>query len=416
MKLFIMSLFLAGFIILLVGCGASTSDIDATSGVSPVKDVPEIVNTATLVPATATPVVGTKEPTATPMPEVTPVVPTTKSIPKETPVVLTTTPISEATPVVPAATSKLKSIAAENPTATSELLPSNWGKILTEEPAIFPADDVEQSTTDLVKEWIQLAVDTWGNYGPLEIYIVGNDFDSAKKLEGEFCERHKNLDSKWRVDWDCAHEQYKIFTRYVTDGGAGVSTYIRNYIDYYFMTLTMGPKYPDPGENDYKVVTLHEYFHIYQHAHISDIEPNHDKSVRGAKMGGERNPWFSEGSAEFMAQLLYSRQPGVRENNLKDVMARKYETVDQYLSQDIRLEDLAYGDPVNAYDIGSWFIAYLVHQFGEDALVDGFYKDLDVLGFEESFTKHFTKPSNELVDEFNEFIAGGLEKSLEIIP
>ena len=200
------------------------------------------------------------------------------------------------------------------------------------------------------------------------------------------------------------------------DGGAAISSWFRDYIDYHFAALIMGPKYPFPDEEDYKVVTLHEWFHLYQHSHISDIEINGDKSGRKNKMGGEDKPWFSEGSAEFMAQLLYSKQPGVRQNYLKDTMKRKYESVPDYFAYGKNLKDLTYSDSIRTYDIGTWFIAYLVHQFGEDTLVNDFYKDLDVLGFEGSFSKHFKASSDVLVSEFDTFIADGLEKSLEIIP
>ena len=39
------------------------------------------------------------------------------------------------------------------------------------------------------------------------------------------------------------------------------------------------------------------------------------------------------------------------------------------------------------YDVGAWFIAYLVHQKGEEVFITNFYKNLDVLGFEGSFQK-----------------------------
>ena len=45
---------LAGLILLIVGCGVSTEDIDATDEVSATKETAEIVNTATPLPATAT--------------------------------------------------------------------------------------------------------------------------------------------------------------------------------------------------------------------------------------------------------------------------------------------------------------------------------------------------------------------------
>ena len=50
------------------------------------------------------------------------------------------------------------------------------------------------------------------------------------------------------------------FYNYVNDGGAAVSTYRRDYFNYHFLTMTMSSKYPGPEEDDYKPVTLHEFF------------------------------------------------------------------------------------------------------------------------------------------------------------
>jgi len=46
----------AGLILLVVGCGVNTEDVVATDEVSPVKEEAEIVNTATPVPPTSTPI------------------------------------------------------------------------------------------------------------------------------------------------------------------------------------------------------------------------------------------------------------------------------------------------------------------------------------------------------------------------
>tara|TARA_B110000444_G_C18575356_1_gene471405 strand:- start:119 stop:667 length:549 start_codon:yes stop_codon:yes gene_type:complete len=182
------------------------------------------------------------------------------------------------------------------------------------------------------------------------------------------------------------------------------------------MTITMSSKYPSPDEDDYKPATLHEYFHVYQHSHISDIETNGNKEPRRSKMGGNGKPWFSEGSAEYMAQLLYSKQTGIKSGYLKEKMGWKFSTVSDYKSFGKRLENITYSDPVNAYDVGAWFIAYLVHKKGEDVLVKDFYGDLDKLGFEGSFLKHYGKSSKEYVDDFNLFLDQGITEALKIIP
>jgi hypothetical protein len=292
-----------------------------------------------------------------------------------------------------------------------------WGKETCAEPEVFAASDVSQSTIDLTKYWYQVATEAWGNYGPVEIYIVGSDMEAAKALEEDYCNNHKGLDANWNETWECANENYQIFTRYVTDGNAGVSTFKRTYLDYDFLALTMSAKYPGPEEEDYKPVVLHEYFHVYQHAHISDEcgSDSRESCGRDDKLGGKNKPWLTEGGAEFMAQYLYSRQPGVEKGYLKERMKWKLEgSLDSYKAQSKRLEELTYDDKGYAYDIGAWFVAYLIHQGGEQKFVVDFYEVLDGLGFEDAFLTTFGKTRRDYVDEFNEFLNRPQSELLQI--
>lgn len=298
-----------------------------------------------------------------------------------------------------------------------------WGQLTTDEPKVFAASDVSRSTIDLTLKWYKIAREAWGSYGPLEIWIVGKDKDAVIELDKQWCEHRVEIDSKWKTDWDCANGDpynsgtgWSPFYRYINDGGAAVSTYRRDYIDYHFMTITMSAKYPGPEEEDYRPVTLHEYFHVYQHAHIDDIDENGDKTKRGEKNGGERKPWFAEGGAEYMAQLLYSKQEGVRGEYLKDVMKHKFNTVSDYRSFGKKLNQISYDDPINAYDIGAWLVAYLINLKGEKIFRVDFYKDLNLLGFEGSFSKHFGKSPDKLIDDFNAFLDTGLNNAINIIP
>ena len=70
-------IFIAGLMLLVVGCSASTEDVASTDEVSLVKEVAEIVNTATPVPPTATPV-----PTSTSVPPISTSVPEPTATPK----------------------------------------------------------------------------------------------------------------------------------------------------------------------------------------------------------------------------------------------------------------------------------------------------------------------------------------------
>ena len=194
----------------------------------------------------------------------------------------------------------------EVPCANGESTIVQWGVETCAEPDVFPASDVSQATIDLTTEWIGIGRSAWGNFGPVEIYIVGESVAAAKVLEGEFCTRHKALDPNWKEEWDCANDYHQIFSHYPTEGGAAVSDYRRNYLTYDFFTLTLSPKYPGPHEDDYKPVSLHEYFHVYHHSHISDrcASDTNTPCGRDSKSGGKDKPWFAEGSAEFMAQSL----------------------------------------------------------------------------------------------------------------
>ena len=41
-----------------------------------------------------------------------------------------------------------------------------------------------------MKEWYKVGTDAWGNYGPVEVYIVGTSEADAEQLEDDYCTRH----------------------------------------------------------------------------------------------------------------------------------------------------------------------------------------------------------------------------------
>ena len=303
------------------------------------------------------------------------------------------------------------------PDGTNETI--QWGVQTCAEPVVYHASDVSNETVNLTMEWYDIAASAWGNYGPVEVFIIGESVEAAEDLEDVFCERHKALDENWNEEWDCANENHQIFSRYPEEGGAAISTFKRTYIEYDFMMMIMSAKYPGPDEDDYKPVTLHEYFHIFQHAHISDecTGDSRDSCERDAKMGGENTPWFAEGSAEFMAQSLYAQQEGVDENYLRNVMQWKLErSQDAYNAQDLPLYDIERGSDVDTYDVGAWFIAYVIHNEGEAALTDGFYGDVDELGFDGAFEMHFNKTKVDYMVEFDDFFAQSAEDVMALFP
>ena len=91
---------------------------------------------------------------------------------------------------------------------------------------------------------------------------------------------------------------------------------------------------------------------------------------------------------------------------------------EEYLTNGKKLYDYTFDDESQyiARKMGDWFIAYLINDFGEQAIFD-FYAQLPIIGnWEETFTTIFDKPYREYVDEFDEWLQQSNDELLKIIP
>ena len=304
-------------------------------------------------------------------------------------------------------------------------------EVLNEKTELYFTPDITQKTIGNVKEWYEIAIQNWGLIGPLEIYIIGNKISDAKVLEDYFCQKHVKLDKEWKkkfnlegwsVKYDCASDRHKIFTQYVEDGGASISTYRKEHLNYEFYVMKLASKRPNPNEEDYKVTLLHEYFHVYQHHNISGkcSDDRRKKCERDKKATGEydKRPWFHEGGAEYSGQLLYRETTGNKKYFFNQMKRKLKKSLNRYKSEyNMDLKSITYKKDKNiAYDIGSWFIAYLYSKEGEEKHKNNFYKDLDKLGFEGSFVKNFGKSSDEYIEEFNKFITKPWSQIQKVLP
>jgi hypothetical protein len=296
-------------------------------------------------------------------------------------------------------------------------------------PEVYAAADVSQATIDLTVEWVNKARGYWGSYGPLEIWIVGTGKDEVITLDEQWCDVRSEKDPTWNKEWDCANgdpygsgDGWSPFYRYVDDGGAAVSSYIRDYLGYYFNALVMSAKYPGPEEDDYKKVVLHEYFHVYQHANLSvpstDTDGDWRTSNRNVYFNGDevQVPFLMEGGAEYMAQYWYSKEPGVDPKYLKQEMEYKAQTISAYLNDGRSLRELGYNESFQTYDVLTWFVAYLIYNTSEETFRVDFWSQIEDLGFEQAFESNFGKPADAMIAEFDEWANQPIEVLLEIIP
>ncbi len=287
----------------------------------------------------------------------------------------------------------------------------HWGEVTEALPNFYAASDVTTRHLELTKEWHEIAANEWGNFGPLEFWIVGKSEESAADLDEKYCNLRKSLSPNLEIRY-CLDRDHD-FTTYAKEGNAGLNLRRNNHEEWSGFVVTMASKNPSPDEDDYKVVMLHEYFHVYQHAHIY----TRDESKREEL--GKKNPWWLEGGAEYMAQLLYSRQEGVRDDYLQEVMKWKLRSMPMLAKSEVnRIDEISYGPrAMIAYDLGAWFIAYLINKTSEEAYRDHFFDDLNELGFEGSFVKNFGSSSEAMLEDFhNNFLKLSSQEKMLILP
>ena len=285
----------------------------------------------------------------------------------------------------------------------------NWGETTSQKAEFYAASDVARSQIELTRQWYEIASKAWGNYGPLEFWIVGTNEAAATALDKRYCEIRKQKDLTVSLE-HCLNRDHN-FVSYAKGGNAGLNTRRNEYEKWSGFIITMSAKFPGPQEEDYKPVVLHEYFHVYQHAHIRS-KNDFERQSRNLK-----NPWWTEGGAEYMAQLLYSKQNGVSSSYLKEMMERKLRSL-KNLREGESIKDIPYGKRGRiAYDLGAWFIAFIINKTSEEDYLVKFYRDLNSKGFEGSFIKNFGSSSKDLLDEFHyTFLKLSIEDKMKIIP
>jgi hypothetical protein len=299
----------------------------------------------------------------------------------------------------------------------------SWGTVTRSPPVYYITTDAPVLAVSSTKEAMDLAIDAWGNFGPVEVNIIGSSVNAALELEAEYSARHEALDPLWNKEWDSPSTDplsgYHTFTKYASSGNAAVSEFRRDYLSEDFFMLTMGTEHDPIYSENYQRIVMHEYWHVYQGAHVSDLDDSDSRTVnpREEKRG---DLYWNEGGANWMALKLYDATHDMQGDYLLTQMENllaNNNALKAYKENGILLQDIIYGVNDNiGYAIGTWFIAYLESKHSAEDYSINFYDDLDSLGFEAAFIKTYGKQSNEYLDEFEVFINQPLEKILKIIP
>ncbi|SVC49663.1 uncharacterized protein METZ01_LOCUS302517, partial [marine metagenome] len=264
----------------------------------------EVPHTATSIP-TATSVPSTATPTQVPSTATPTQVPPTAT-PTQAPPTPTPTPIRNLTSSEAHCSDEgthIYCLSSELP-APPEDPNVAWGAITGYSPEVFCASDVSLQLCGWQTSSLLAAMVEWGNYGPLEYWVVGTGQAATEDLTKLNCERRLA-----RRQWnDCnryheAMEQADRFEKMRKTGADAIATGKpsndmghnghRSWgIHFYTSSLPMGwsDLFEEPGGENQKI-SFHEYFHAIQHAHVQTKD--HYKRYRVVDTSGP--VWFVEG-------------------------------------------------------------------------------------------------------------------------
>lgn len=306
------------------------------------------------------------------------------------------------------------------------------GEIYPEPYQLFVASDLSATVEDGVRAALDFAVREWGNFGPLEYYIVGSDASAVRSLETQFCKQQDGRfgSEKGCLDWvqrDGAFDNYIPTTIDMLKGGtpfssAGLrgglpSKVIISSLPPHLSGITFEERFqvqPTGGK-----VILHEYWHNVQHSHIPYNIQGLD---REAYLGPQ---WFNEGTAEYMAILAHTKRKAEERLILPD--SPQYSGLAAMKSF---MEEAQRGGVTDAsfsvkeipassqlkYAVGTWATAFLFNLAGSNnVLLDAFLPSVAELGWEGAFTKAFGITPEEFYARFDAFLLLPYDEQAKIL-
>ena len=306
------------------------------------------------------------------------------------------------------------------------LIKAGWDKPTLVQPKIIAASDVPKVIKDAVKEGLNASIERLGNYGPLKIYIIGNDDSIIEPIIKDFCNWSKDKSDDFKRCSDDQGEGMREMA-YIFPGGNGFADHGWN-LQKPTQTFVLNPTAGDSNEflalkydNELqyeKVVTAHEYFHVYQAAHT--VFRGEENSVYSVPR------WMEESNASYFSWVTGS------ENGWIDINDRIVEIVQEVSNFRDRVPGMTIIDiesesgtkRVKDYCaelcIGSLQYSYaliatilLAQKTSDDALFVDFYKNHKDLGWMEAFKKTFKISVDEFYLQLEDFLNNPVKFQIE---
>ena len=301
----------------------------------------------------------------------------------------------------------LMSIACDD---TDRLVKAGWNKPTNISPTYVMTSDLDEESLQVVQAGITKAQEYLGNYGPLKVFIIGTDIEAADVVAREFCEW--TYEGQERID-ECFDDEQGIEIRELAayDSGGAYAESDGRELSTPTRAITIGNPPYDPDDNGliggYKVA-MHEYIHIYQHAHITD-----DDEIPG---------WIEEGSAELLAMFL----AGYYEEYLHDSVKVARELRENHPGltikdlEDDKTSEALQKDCRECYwrlqsETASLATVLLINQTSMDYFFKDYIPSIFYLGKEKAFENAFGYTIDEFYITFEEFLNLPESEQLEIL-
>mgnify|MGYP000076401522 CR=1 FL=1 len=305
-----------------------------------------------------------------------------------------------------------------------------WGQIVDFEPEIFFASDLSNTLREKFMIDLNLAISQFGNYGPLECYVLGNSTNAANELAIEYCnrrvERGQEGDLNGCIDNQMNDNGYGMEYYRKDSDGNGIWASLNGSRRHGYHLLQFSKPYhyeEDPSSIEYTIVVFHEYFHVVNAANVFSDESIYIEGI-GQQIPERGPPAMVEGSANYLSHYLARKLFDYPNSylNLRLYMVTQMDNIKRARNEfpncdNVNLSEINYGDSCDMYSLGTWGIAYLMDRADNiNAYQEVLFPLINDIGYYAAFEQTFGITFDEFEMEFRTFLELPISQQLEIIP
>ena len=305
-----------------------------------------------------------------------------------------------------------------------------WNKPTAQAVEFRVSSDIPVEIVDASKEGMLAAIEYLGSYGPLRVYLVGNDVDEAEELAQDFCDFNYHHEEKNR----CLDDQGEGLREmaYIYPGGNGFQQSSWN-LDSPVQSFVHNPYADENNEHNIhpnelamdRKVNAHEYFHVYQGAH--NVYRGGDDNA----FGWSTTRWVEEGAAVYFEQVLSEEMGWESQRDLNERTIENLDAIKEFTRRfpGISMKDvdtsfqterlLAYCGNLCIgklqYEFGHITFEYLEIKTSKEKILFEFWQEYTELGWADAFEKVFEMSVSDFYIEFEEFLSLSLDEQLSIL-